>query len=194
MLPVEVVGAIRARTHERVAVKLNDASGLAVSIASGSVEPKELLEFAFDGTVRRDALEARADLALSGDEFASLFGAKEDGSASSLCTFASKKIAEVDASSSASSMRKRIEGALVCTLNEAAPAAIWKRHPGVRLAAVVALHRQDDATEALSAVLGGVVSADRRRVEDLKIGIEDEGVDLIFASDAIQALSESVLI
>ena len=194
MLPVEVIGDIRARTQQRIAVKLNDASGLMVSVASGSVEAKELLEFALDGTVRMEAIEARGELALSGSEFSSLFGAKEDGSASSLCAFASKKVAEIDASPSGRCARKDIEDALVCTLNESAPAAIWAKYPGVRLAAVVALHRQDDATEALAAVLGGVVSADRRRVEDLKIAIEDNGVDIIFACEAIQALAESVLI
>ena len=87
-------------------------------------------------------------------------------------------------------MRARLEEALVCTLGEAAPAGIWKKHPGVRLAAAVALHRDEDATEALSAVLGGLVAADSRRVEDLKTSIEDAGVDLIYVSEAVSALGE----
>jgi hypothetical protein len=194
MLPVEVLGDVRVRTQQHVAVRLNDANALAVAVISASIEPVELLEYAFDGTVRRDALEARAQLALTAHEFGALFGARGDGQASAFCAYPSKKLAALDASPTGVAMRRRLEQALVCTLVEAAPASIWQKHPGVRLAAAVALHRDEDATEALSAVLGGLVAADSRRVEDLKTALEDAGVDLIFVSEAVSALGECAIV
>ena len=194
MLPVEVLGDVRVRTQQHVAVRLSDASAIAVAALSASVEAIELLEYAFDGTVRRDALEARAQLAMTAHEFAALFGARGDGQASAFCACASKKLAALDASPTGVAMRERLEQTLVCTLVEAAPASIWRKYPGVRLAAAVALHREDDATDALSAVLGGLVAADTRRVEDLKTSLEDAGVDLIFVSEVVSALGECALV
>jgi len=194
MVPVEVLGDVRVRTQQHVAVRLNDSDALAVGVMSASVEPVELLEYAFDGAVRRDALEARAQLALSTPEFGALFGARGDGQASTLCAYPSKKLAALDASPTGVATRARLEEALVCTLVEAAPASIWQKHPGVRLAAAVALHRDEDATEALSAVLGGLVAADSRRVDDLKTSIEDAGIDLIYVSEAVSALGECAVV
>ena len=194
MVPVEVLGDVRVRTQQHVAVRLNDSDALAVGVMSASVEPVELLEYAFDGAVRRDALEARAQLALSTPEFGALFGARGDGQASALCAYPSKRVSALDASPTGLAMRARLEEVLVCTLGETAPASIWQRHPGVRLAAAVALHREEDATDALSAVLGGLVAADSRRVDDLKISVEDAGVDLIFVSEAVSALGECAVV
>jgi len=194
MLPVEVLGDVRLRTQQHIAPRLSDANALAVGVVSGSVEPVELLEYGFDGTVRRDALEHQQALALTDAEFAALFGARGDGQAAALCAHSTKRILELDASPTGVAMRRRLEAALVCTMGESAPQAIWKRHPGVRLAAAVAVHRADEAGEALSAVLGGVVAADMRRVDDLKISLEDAGVDLIFVCEAASALAECAVV
>ena len=187
---VEVVGDVRVRTQRHIAVRLNDALALAVALSSGAVEGGNLIEYAFSGTVRTDALAQRQPLGLTASEFATLFGARGDGRAAPACAQASKRIAELDESTEGARVRRRLEAALLCTLSEQASAAIWKRYPGVRLAAVAALHREDDANAALAAVLGGFVAVDARRVDDLKTAIEDDGVDLIFVSEVLGALAE----
>lgn len=187
---VEVVGDVRVRTQQHIAVRLSDSLALAVALAGATIEGQNLIEYAFSGTVRTDALAQRRPLSLTASEFATLFGARDDGRAAPACAQVSKRIVELDGSPEGASARRRLEAALRCTLSEQASAAIWKRHPGVRLAAVAALHRAEGANEALEAVLGGFVAIDGRRVDDLKIAIEDDGVELIFVSEVLGALAE----
>ena len=134
--------------------------------------------------MRTDAL-AQRPLSLTASEFATLFGARDDERAAPACARfqAHCRARRVAGRRSA---RRRLERRCAHAFEQAS-AAVWKRHPGVRLAAVAALHRAEGANEALEAVLGGFVAVDGRRVDDLKIAIEDDGVELIFVSEVLSA-------
>ena len=49
------------------------------------------------------------------------------------------------------------------------------------------------ARACLASVLGGMVRADERRVEDLKTSVEDAGLDVMVTAQAIAALAASVV-
>ena len=190
LTPVEVLGNVRVRTQTHVSVRLGDSLALSVALSNGSLESDHLVEYAFAGQIRSDAIRARSELQLSGSEFASLFGARDDGRSAASCPSASKRVAVLDGSAEGQSFRKQLESALSCTLCEKVPLAMWQRFPGVRLAAIAALMRADDSQVALEAVLGSFVVIDARRVDDLKTSLEDGGIDLIFVSEVLGALSE----
>lgn len=88
--------------------------------------------------------------------------------------------------------RLRLEAALATTLGESAQLAAWRACPSVRVAAQVALCRNSDAALCLSAVVGGMVRADARRVDDLKATIEKETLDIMVYSRAMNALAGTV--
>ena len=60
------------------------------------------------------------------------------------------------------------------------------------LAAEVALCRASDAHMCLDAVVGGMVRADERRVDDLKTSVEDSGLDIMIVAQAIFSLASYI--
>ena len=57
----------------------------------------------------------------------------------------------------------------------------------------MALFREHDPDhKCLESVLGGLVAADKRTLEDLKADVEDEQVDVLLLSDAIRVLASCV--
>lgn len=190
LTPVEVLGNVRIRTQTHVSVRLGDALALSVALANASLESHHLVEYAFSGQIRTEATRSRSELQLSGSEFASLFGARDDGRAAAACALPSRRVALLDESAEGKGFRARLEAALSCTLCERAPSTMWARFPAVRLAAIAALLRADDSQEALESVLGSFVITDARRVDDLKTTLEDGGLDLIFVSEVLGALAE----
>lgn len=188
--PVEVLGSVRVRTQAHVSVRLSDSLALSAALANASLESRNLVEYAFSGQIRTDVTHSHAELRLSGSEFASLFGARDDGRAAAACSAPSRRVAVLDESVEGKDFRKRLEAALSCTLCEKAQSTMWERFPGVRLAAIAALLRADDSQAALESVLGSFVVVDARRVDDLKTTLEDSGLDLIFVSEVLGALAE----
>jgi len=190
LTPVEVLGNVRIRTKTHISVRLNDSLALSAALANASLESRNLVEYAFSGQIRTEVTQSRSELQLSGSEFASLFGARDDGRAAAACSLPSRRVALLDESVEGKGFRTQLEAALSCTLCEKAQSTTWGRYPAVRLAAIAALLRADDSQAALEAVLGSFVITDARRVDDLKTTLEDRGLDLIFVSEVIAALAE----
>ena len=90
-------------------------------------------------------------------------------------------------------MRTLLEDALLTTLKEEVQGKLWKSSSIARLAASVALCRTTDAQGCLSSIVGGMVPTDARRVDDLKTRIEDVGIDVMLASQALRALASSLV-
>lgn len=195
---LEVLGSVRERTRAHVSVALHDVDALTIAITCGSVEARALLEYAQEGTVRSDALGAMDRLALSDAEFEALFGTADPAQQqhhqqrARLAGARAERLVAYEALSEARAMRARMEAALSTTLGETAQRAAWHGSPALRVAAEVALCRASDASRCLAAVVGGMVRADERRVDDLKTGVEDAGLDIMVVAQAIAALAASV--
>ena len=173
-------------------VRVNDAVALSVALAAGCVEADELLEFLLEGQVRSAALAQRARLRLVDAQFQAIFASAPIV----LCRREAplQRVAALFARPEAAALLRAVEQALVVTLLEAEPKARWERAPAVRLAAVLGVVRADDPTHAcLEAVLGGLVAADKRKVEDLKAEIEDDGLDILLVAEAVRVLVACVL-
>ena len=186
-----VVAGVRDRTREHVSVALNDLDALTISLAAGSVDAEALLEFMSDGAVRSDSIAAIGSLALSDLCFTQLYARSSAGSGDALGLHA--RIVEHEASTEAQQLRVMLEEALVTTLKEDVQGKLWRQSPTTRIAASVALFRTTDAQACLSAVVGGMVPTDARRVDDLKTRIEDGGVDVMVVSQALRALAAAVV-
>ena len=91
-------------------------------------------------------------------------------------------------------LRHRLEAALSTTLLEEAQGAAWRASPTIRVATQVALCRATDAAECVSSVVGGMVLADSRRLDDLKNNVEDAGLDIMVVAQAVSALASSVVV
>ena len=184
-----VVGSVRDRTREHVSVALPDLDALTIALAAGSVDAQELVEYMHEGGVRTDAMANVSNLALNDYDFATLYG--RSSAADPLAVHA--RILEHEASTEARALRMQLEDALVTTLKEDTQGKLWRQSPTTRIAASVALFRTTDAQACLSAVVGGMVSTDARRVDDLKTRIEDGGVDVMVVSQALRALAATVV-
>ena len=184
-----VVGSVRDRTREHVSVALPDLDALTIALAAGSVDAQELIEYMHEGGVRTDAMANVSNLALNDYDFATLYG--RSSASDPLAVHA--RILEHETSTEARALRTQLEDALVTTLKEDAQGKLWRQSPTTRIAASVALFRTTDAQACLSAVVGGMVSTDARRVDDLKTRIEDSGVDVMVVSQALRALAATVV-
>ena len=188
---LEALQGVRERTQDLVAVKLPDASSLALALACGSVEAQDLVGYGFEGTVRRDALAALPKLALSDDEFGVIFGTRDPARPAPYATMPCRRLKALSEGEDAHRVRFRQEVSLTCTLLEPAQRAAWERLPAVRLAAFAALVRATDSEECVHSVVGGLVKADARRVDDHKSDVEDAGLDIVFVSELLTALAEA---
>ena len=83
-------------------------------------------------------------------------------------------------------LTSRLEKALRCTLDEPGPAARWAR-PAVRAQVALACHFAD-FEHLVTSVLGGFVSADARRLEELVADTQD-AADPLAVADCVLALS-----
>ena len=67
----------------------------------------------------------------------------------------------------------------------------WQASAVVRLAAHVAFCRRQ-GTGCVEADVGGVISTDLRKLDDLRMAIEDEGLDVLSFSQSLRALASVV--
>ena len=188
---LEALQAVRERAHNHVSVRLPDASSLALALACGSVEAEDLVGYGFEGSVRSDALAAMPKLALSDDEFGAIFGTRDPSRPAPFATMPCRRLKALSEGEDANRLRFRQEVSLTCTLLEPAQRAAWDRFPAVRLAAFAALVRASDSEACMHTVVGGLVTADARRVDDHKADVEDAGIDIVFVSELLTALAEA---
>lgn len=183
---------IRERVHEHVSVRVYDAVAVSIALACSLLESEDLVGYMFEGSVRREVLANRETLALTDAEFADLFGVTDPVKPAQYNMMPSKRLKAVMAMNGLQQLRTQQESALTCTLLEAPQKSAWDKYPFVRLAAFVGLVRTSDYEQCVSAVVGGLVRADARRIDDLRSTIEDGGIDIIFLCEVVTGLAESV--
>lgn len=180
----EAFSPVRERVAQGVNQRLDDKTSLQLAIASAMRSPDEVIGFMFSQNVARQALQKTNQLALTRDEWAALFGGEatplRDGGLGALVQ-----------SREFQPGVKRIAQALRCTVNEIAQAQVWMRPWGQTLC-YVAIHLNEPEV-TLESVLGTVVKADSRRMEELHSQIDDDGCETMLMASAIMALSECVL-
>lgn len=185
----EVVTKVRQRTKGSVSIRLQDVDALFVSIAAGSIEGAEILDFAYEGTVRSECTSAISVLAMQTEEFAILFGAQSP----LRHVPPNRQLVEVCETNEAKKILTSIENALSTTLSETAQRTVWQKSVLTRVACYLALCRPADGMECLAFVLGGLVHADNRQIDDLKTTIEDGGIDVMFFAEAIRGVVACVV-
>ena len=161
-----------------------DSDALQLALATSIREPDELLGYLFSSSTTRRPLPLEK-LRVTLSEFSALFG----------CTARPVRDGGVDATVSKAEFaltRDALSKALKCSIAEREAAAAWNRAQG-KAASYVALHMHD-SEQALRIALGGLVHADRRRLEELTAALDDPGeVDVMLLGRVIVALSLSVV-
>jgi hypothetical protein len=191
---LEVMQTVRERARKHISVSLSDYEALSIALMSGSVEAASLLDYASERTVRTDSTAATAKLALTDAEFVVLFGTPDPAAPRPRPGTADhqRRLAEYEALPESKRLREQLEGALTTTLLEGAQRGAWRASAVIRVAAQVALCRASDAAGCVSSVVGGMVRADSRRLDDLKNNVEDRGIDIMTTTQAMWALASSV--
>ena len=180
-----VVAGIVARVRQE-APNLGQQECVAAAIAAALPhDASEVLGFCCSGGKQTATAVADAALRLSvtATEFDCIFGI----GSSPLDPSATASVAQ---SSSMKQHTVKLEKAAAHTLAEAVPRQAWLSST-TRVAAYVATHLHG-ADERVSALLGGVVRSDNRRLEDLFADIEDGDADPMLLSSSCLALAASV--
>jgi hypothetical protein len=181
---VTTVSAIKERVVQFVSSNIKDSDCVALALAANFPRDRdEVFGMLLSNSVCKKALKHADELAITHAEWNVLFG--KEGS------FAS----EVSARSIASDKDfepyvESIAGALRCSLTEVASKEQWKRATS-KLSCYTALHT-DHAEDWVSSVLGGIVKADTRRLDDVRSCIEDDDTDCMLLSKTVLALAQCV--
>tara|TARA_B110001452_G_scaffold237816_2_gene217901 strand:+ start:3636 stop:4145 length:510 start_codon:yes stop_codon:yes gene_type:complete len=163
---------------------MQDADALFIAIVAGSVEASEIIDYTFEGTVRSEVTNRLDALSMRIGEFTMLFGAHTMGRQ----LVVSRSLIEVCERPEAKAVLGAVECALTTTLSEASQQQLWSKCLPTRVASYLALCRHSDGMECLSSVLGGIVHADSRQLDDLQTTIEDAGLDIMFVTELTRAL------
>jgi len=171
--------ALRVSTHAPPAAWLGPRETTAACVAAALADGvrDDALGALFSGRVSRSIGAAASSVRVTSDELVALFAS------------APRTSADVEAALHHPYMKSltgRLGKALRCTLEEPGPAAKWGR-PAVRVQMALACHI-DDAEHLAASVLGGFVSADARRLEEL-VADTQESADPLAIADAVLALA-----
>lgn len=178
-----VFAPLRERVAAVVTQKLDDAGALQLALACALRDPEAVVGFMFSSLVARQVRGSAHKLALTRDEWDALFG----GAATPLRDGGLNVVQSPEFRTPLHQMAQ----ALRCTISETKQASVWAR-PWSQALAHVAVHlREPDV--ALESVLGAVVRADSRRLEELHASIDDDGYDTILMSSVLVALTMCVL-
>jgi len=182
---INVVSQIKWRVTGCVSSSINDLDCIALALAASFPHDQdEIFGVLLSNSVCNTALENANRLAITQAEWDVLFG--KEGS------FVSEehaKLVVLDKDFEPYSVS--IEAALRCSLTEQVAKKQWQRYTS-RLSCYAALHT-DVAEEWIGSVLGGIVKADTRRLDDVRSSIEDTDTDCMLLSRAVIALAQCVV-
>lgn len=179
-----VVAELRNRVVSNLSNTIEDRDCVAVCIAASFPRDRdELFGVLLNNNISRLALKCTEQLAIRDEEWRLLLGKDAVLNGES-------HAALVTHNESFSRHETAISTALRCSLTEQASKHAWKRASS-RLSCFVALYT-DSSEEFISHVLGGLVRADTRRLEDVRSSLEDEATDHLLLCQAVVALSNSV--
>lgn len=177
--------ALRRRVDELVSVNVSDRDALSVCVACSFPRDREyVMGLLLNERQSALALGNAERLAVSVDEYSALFGSNShaSGDAAMGVVAASPKLAAACTS---------LHSALKCSLSEDGAAACWRRSCS-RAVCLVALYT-DSTEEIISAVLGGLVKADARRLDDVRSDVEDSDTEHVGLCQMIMSLSASIV-
>lgn len=186
--PVETradgVAQIRGRVATKIGTWLRDEQCVQLALACGTRMPGEMIEFLFSPQVGRSVENVGAEnIAITGEEWEQLFGAQSQATRTG-------SMGEVMKEKSFEAAMGRVETALRRTVQEQHQSRVWQK-PWHRTIVYVAVHMNEEE-HFLEATLGNVVSADMRRLEELRSTIDEEGPETLLLASTIVALAETV--
>lgn len=182
---VAIVSAMRGRVEKHLTSTLSDADCVAVCIAASFPRDRDDVFGVILNNHLCKAVSSCADsLAILPEEWSTLFGKDS--------TFTKETpLSKVMAEDKFKATSDSISNALRCSLTEAGAKAAWQRAPS-RLSCYLALHTEC-TEELVSHVLGGLVRADTRRLDDVRSTAEDEATDCMLLSMSVIALANCVV-
>lgn len=184
MSRTEVLG----RARERACSALKSTSTLQESLlvvlaASAPRDCEETNGLLLNRAQAELATSKQAYLALSNDEWAVLFGHNAE-------CLAERDLEAICLDTDLRACIDTLTAALRCSLAEDQARRAWRR-PLARLACYIALHAED-TEKKVAACLGGFVRADSRRLDEVRVEVEDGEVDHMLLCKAMLALSAAL--
>ena len=178
------VAAIRARVlGVGTGSWFSDAEHVQLAIASAMGVASELVPVLFSGAVQTTARPHAAALAITEDEWKALFGAD-------VRPFRESNVTKCAARPACADVLARLERALRCTTSEASEGRAWQSMWS-RLAVYIALHTTSPQP-LIASTLGNFVGGDSRRLEELAVELDDEGVDTLMLAEVLDCMSRTV--
>lgn len=179
-----IIVAVRTRINANVSGRLNEREAVQVALASSMRDSDDVIGFLLPVHLSRIVLRSREVCKLQKDEWAGLFGfglqALRDGG-----------IASIVRSEEFGPEIVRLSNALKTTILEKDQQLAWDRSWS-KILCYVAMHL-DGADNALLGVMGTVIKADNRRIEELHNEIDDDGPQVMLIVRCIVALSECIV-
>jgi len=179
------VSAMQGRVEEHLTSTLSDADCVAVCVAASLPRDRDdVFGVILNNNLCRLVAPRADSLAVLPEEWAVLFGKDS--------TFTNEEsLTKLTADERFTTLIDSISTALRCSLTEAGAKAAWQRAPS-RLSCYIALHT-DSTEELVSHVLGGLVRADTRRLDDVRSTVEDEATDCMLLAMSVIALANCVV-
>ena len=175
--------SIQTRVSNLVSANLSPANCLSVALAASLPRDREDVFGVFlTNNLVRVANTHASSLAIHDSEWDALFGKN-----ASVRVY--KDLEKLVTDENFLPHASCIEDALRCSLTEPVAKVAWKS-PVSKLGIYVSLY-MDQTEERISPVLGGLVRADTRRLDDLRSTAEDLPTDHFLLSKAIIALSDA---
>lgn len=179
----EVIVQLRARANKHVATRLSEREAVQLALASSMRDPDEVIGFLMPHYLAKLAVQQREQLKLSTTEWNALFGvgayAIKDGG-----------VASIVGSPEFAPQLSKLSNALKTTILEKEQSVVWDR-AWSKLLCYIAMHL-DVAEDALVGVLGTVIKADNRRIEEFFSSIDDDGPEVMLVARCVVALSECI--
>jgi hypothetical protein len=179
-----VIAAVRKRVLGLIAHRLDDRGVLQIALASALRDPEDLIGMLFPAHVAKIAIKNLGQLALTHTEWCDLFGGTTG------------PLRDTGLSNVVQSLEFRpyvtaIGTAMRTTVAEEQQARAWAR-PWCQALCYVGVHLEDPH-KSIASVIGQVVTADLRRLEELHAQIDDDGYAIMLMSKIIIALASSII-
>jgi len=179
-----IVAEMKRRVGAHISNTIEEKDCVAVCLAASlQRDREELFGVLLNNNLSRVAMKCADSLSIKESEWSKLFGKS--------ATFTNEsKVATLTKDTAFAPHAEALESALRCSLLEPASKMAWKSAVA-RVSSYVALYTES-SEELISHVLGGLVRADMRRLDDVRSNVEDTPTDHMLLCQALLALSHSV--
>lgn len=179
----QVIVALRERVNSNVAARLGDRESIQIALAAALRDADDVLGFLLPQHLAKLATKSKEKFKMTTAEWTSLFGvgtqAVRDGG-----------IADIVSSTEFVPITVKMAAALRTTIGEKDQAVVWGR-AWAKMLVYVATH-MDSPEDTLLSVLGTIIKADNRRIEEMYSSIDDDGPEVLLMTRCIVALSECI--